>query len=78
MSTFPSVSMASSLRTRTLIDLSERKPRARLSVATVGNPSGTAAIASESADLTISSSEKPRNKPTRNTTPAAAPVNINI
>ena len=70
-----SVSTASSRRISTLRRRMSSMPSARMVVATVGKPSGTAATASDRADRNIWNRAKPRSQPmpkTRPLTPAAS------
>ena len=65
----PRVSMAFNCLTKTWCLLMERMPRARLVVATAGNPSGTAATAREIEVLSMRRKPYPRSNPTTKTTP---------
>src|SRR5262249_1194356 len=70
--TAPSVSTAARRRMRTPCRRMLRMPRARTVVATVGNPSGTAATAREIAVLSISNAPYPCSSPMPKTRPHTA------
>ena len=67
--TEPKASTALSPRTRTFCFLMSWIPKARVVVAIVGSPSGTAATAKEIAVLSISAKPYPRSNPMPNTRP---------
>ena len=69
----PRVSTAGNLRTRTCRAAMRCTPTASAIVTTAGSPSGTAAMASETAAMNTSISGQPRNNPATATTATMPP-----